>query len=121
MELIQSVITEYKKIYGNENVFPTQQHLDESQVCIRAHHEGKGETYETLHLRAQLMLRYFKKIAEADTIVFVNEKYGKEYYGVGTLIELGYAFAHGKRILFYHTPTNANIQSLHMCHAYGAY
>jgi len=40
---------------GTENVFPSDQHLAESSVCIEAHHGGKGETSETIKLRSELI------------------------------------------------------------------
>jgi nucleoside 2-deoxyribosyltransferase len=58
------------------------------------------------------MARYFEHIDGAELVVFVNEKNGKEHYGIGTMIELGYAFASGKELSFTKEPTNANILSL---------
>jgi len=57
---------------------------------------------------------YFDQIDGADLVVIVNEKKGKEYYGIGTTIELGYAFAKGKRIRFTRRPMESNIVSLLM-------
>jgi nucleoside 2-deoxyribosyltransferase len=105
-------LTWYQQQYGKENVFPTIQHLRDSESCINAHHKGQGETDQTLELRSQLMRRYFDRIGEADLVVIVNEKHGKEHYGTGTTIEIGYAFAKGKQIKFTRTPTNANVLSL---------
>ena len=107
-----NVLRNVRSKYGAENVFPTDEHLRESQVCIEAHHLGKGETSETLELRAKLMERYFQEITKAGLVVIVNEKNGMEHYGVGTTIELGYAFAKKRRVEFTKPPTNANILSL---------
>jgi len=111
LKRFMEVLGQYKYRYGKRNVFPTQQHLRRSKVCIEAHHGGKGETEETLALRSELMKTYFKKIDRADLTVIVNEKMGKEYYGVGTTIELGYAYAKGKKIRFTKEPMNSNTRS----------
>jgi len=112
LDRFRDVLEQYKYRYGKQNVFPTRRHLRRSEVCIEAHHGGKGETEETLALRSELMKTYFKKIDQADLIVVVNEKMGKEYYGVGTMIELGYAYAKGKKIRFTTGPMDSNALSL---------
>lgn len=106
------VLDHERSVHGESNVFPSDQHLKDSATCIEAHHGGKGETSETIKLRSELMDRYFEHIDGADLVVFVNEKNGQEHYGVGTMIELGYAFARRKEVLFTKEPTNANITSL---------
>jgi nucleoside 2-deoxyribosyltransferase len=55
---------------------------------------------------------YFDHIDDAEVVVILNEKGGREYYGIGTTIELGYALARNKRIAFTRHATNPNILSL---------
>jgi nucleoside 2-deoxyribosyltransferase len=55
------------------------------------------------------MINYFKQIDEADIVIIKNEKNGEEYCGVGTTLELGYAFAKGKMVLLTKRPTNPNL------------
>lgn len=117
MRRFNEVLKHLRGKYGEQNVFPNVDHLERSRPCIEAHHEGKGETTETVKIRSELMKAYFNQIDKADLIVIVNEKKGREYYGVGTTIELGYAFAKDKRIYFTMKPTNPNILSLLMTKA----
>lgn len=112
MKHFNEVLKHFRGKYGEQNVFPDADHLERSRPCIEAHHEGKCETAETVKIRSELMKMYFSQIDKADLIVIVNEKKGREYYGVGTTIELGYAFAKDKRIHFTMKPTNPNILSL---------
>lgn len=112
MRCFLEVLEYYKQRHGEENVFPNKEHLERSRPCIEAHHGHKGETAETLTTRSRLMETYFEQIDHADLIVIINEKKGEEYYGVGTTVELGYAFAKGKKIHFTRKPTNHNISSL---------
>jgi nucleoside 2-deoxyribosyltransferase len=114
MKHFLEVLERLKREHGEQNVFPTREHLKRSEPCIEAHHRQKGETDETLAIRSELMRTYFDQIDRANLVEIVNEKNGKEHYGVGTTIELGYAFAKGKRIQFTRKPTNANILSLEM-------
>jgi nucleoside 2-deoxyribosyltransferase len=55
---------------------------------------------------------YFDHIDRAEVVVIMNEKGGREYYGTGTTIELGYALARHKKIAFTRRPTDSNILSL---------
>jgi len=112
MECFLEVLEHYRQRYGGQNVFPNNEHLELSRPCIEAHHGQKGETEDTTITRSRLMKAYFEQIDHADLIVVMNEKNGEEYYGVGTTLELGYAFAKGKRIHFTRKPTNPNILSL---------
>ena len=107
-------LRQLKETYSSDNVFPTKDHLKESKSCIEAHHGGKGETAETLTRRSELMMEYFRRIDDADLVVILNEKEGKEYYGVGTMIELGYAVAKKKKIVFVRKPSDSNILSLQL-------
>lgn len=112
MECFLDVLEHYRQRYGEQNVFPSNEHLEHSRPCIEAHHGQKGETEGTIVTRSKLMKVYFEQINHADLVVIINEKNGEEYYGVGTTLELGYAFAKGKRIHFTRKPTNPNILSL---------
>lgn len=112
MDRFMQVLDYERRIHGDSAVFPTDKHLRDSETCIEAHHKGKGETPETIKLRSELMQRYFNEIDGADLVVFVNEKNGQEHYGVGTMIELGYAFARCKEVAFTRKPTDANVSSL---------
>lgn len=98
--------------YGISNVFPNKEHMEKSMPCIFAHHIMEKETEDTIATRAKLMESYFINIDTADLVVVHNEKNGDEYYGTGTIIELGYAFARGKKICFTRQPTNSNVLSL---------
>jgi nucleoside 2-deoxyribosyltransferase len=98
--------------YGFSNVFPNKDHMEKSMQCIFAHHVIEKEAENTITTRATLMESYFANIDNADLVVVRNEKNGFEYYGTGTTIELGYAFARGKKICFTKKPTNSNILSL---------
>jgi len=109
------ILKQLKQEYGRENVFPNDDHLKRSIPCIRAHHRHGSETTETIALRSYLMKKYFDHIADAEMVVIMNEKGGREYYGIGTTIELGYALARNKRIAFTRSPTNPNILSLMSC------
>jgi nucleoside 2-deoxyribosyltransferase len=112
MNRFSEILGSLREDYGEQNVFPNAEHLQRSRSCIEAHHEGKGETSETIATRSELMKSYFNHIDLADLVVVMNEKNGEEHYGIGTTIELGYAFAKGKTVRFTREPTNANIQSL---------
>jgi len=94
------------------DVFPTPEHVEESRIPIEAHHKGKGETINSLSIRANLMRRYFQKIKECDILFVMNEKNGKEYIGLGTAFEIGYAYALNKKVVFYHKPTDGNTLSM---------
>jgi len=98
--------------YGTVNVFPDEEHMEKSKPCIFAHHVIDNETENTIVMRSKLMETYFKNIDNADIVIVVNQKNGQEYYGTGTTIELGYAIARRKKILFVRQPTNPNILSL---------
>ncbi len=102
----------FQESYGSANVFPDSEHLEKSKPCIFAHHITKNETEETVTTRAKLMQAYFDNIENADIVIIVNEKNKQEYYGIGTTMELGFALAKGKRIVFTRQPTNSNILSL---------
>jgi len=114
MERFLGLLELLRKEHGEQNVFPTAEHLERSKPCIEAHHEDNRETDETIAIRSELMRTYFDQIDAADLVVIMNEKKGQEYYGVGTTIELGYALAKGRRICFTRAPTNPNIKSLIM-------
>lgn len=112
MSSFLEVLSYYRQMFGESNVFPDKEHLERSRPCIEAHHGHKEETEYTIMTRSTLMESYFKQIDHADLIVVMNEKNGEEHYGVGTTLELGYAFSKGKRIQFTRKPTNPNILSL---------
>lgn len=86
--------------------------MEKSMPCIFAHHVIEKETETTIATRAKLMESYFENIDSADLVVVNNVKNGSEHYGTGTTIELGYAFARGKKICFTRQPTDSNILSL---------
>lgn len=106
----------FQEKYGSTDVFPDREHLEKSRPCIFAHHILKNDTEETVAMRSKLMQIYFDKIEVADLVVIINEKGGHEYYGTGTTMELGYALAKNKKILFTRKPTNSNILSLLKMH-----
>jgi len=106
------VLGHFQAKHGRENVFPNEAHLRQSEPCIRAHHLSYNETEETIAIRSKLMKAYFHHIDHADLVVIRNEKNEKEYYGIGTTVELGYAVAKDKEILFTRKPTDPNILSL---------
>jgi len=114
MKRFLEVLEQCRQKYGEPNVFPNEEHLKRSEPCIEAHHGYKHETGETIAMRSELMKIYFDQIDHADLVVIMNEKKGKEYYGIGTTVELGYAFAKSKRICFTRKPMNPNILSLLM-------
>lgn len=97
---------------GYEVIFPTEKHFIDSKPCIEAHHEDKGETSDTIALRAKYMKLYFDKIRECDILWVANMKHGKEHLGIGTAMEIGFAYALGKRIYFVEEPTDANVLSM---------
>jgi nucleoside 2-deoxyribosyltransferase len=101
-----------QKNYGSENVFPDEDHLEKAKPSIFAHHITIKESEETIDVRSKLMLAYFDRIDKADLVIIMNEKSGREYYGVGTMMELGYALAKSKKICLTKQPTNPNILSL---------
>lgn len=112
MKRFTELLEVFRQEYGEQNVFPNAKHLERSKPCVQAHHENMGETSGTIATRSELMKNYFDEICHADLVVIMNEKKGEEHYGTGTTIELGYAFAKGKKIHFTRKPTNANILSL---------
>jgi nucleoside 2-deoxyribosyltransferase len=105
-------LKQLRQEYGQENVFPNDKHLKRSSSRIKAHHKHGSETSETIALRSKLMKMYFGHIDDAEVVVIMNEKRGREYYRIGTTIELGYALARNKRVAFTRHPTNSNILSL---------
>jgi len=112
MRRFLEVLKGYRQKYGEQNVFPNEEHLQRSRPCIEAHHGCSAETSETIKTRSKLMRAYFDQIERADLVVIMNEKKEEEYYGAGTTIELGYAFARGKNICFTRKPTDPNVLSL---------
>lgn len=106
------VLKYVRRNFGLTNVFPDDEHLKKAEPSIMAHHVTKKETEETISARSKLMLVYFEQIDKADIIIIVNEKEGQEYYGTGTMMELGYALAKSKNIFLTKPPTNPNILSL---------
>jgi len=112
LQSFRRILKQLRQDYGQGNVFPNDEHLKRSSPCIRAHHGRERETPETIALRSELMKAYFDHIDHAELVVIVNEKKGREYYGIGTMIELGYALAAHKRIAFTRRPRNSNIRSL---------
>ncbi len=112
LEGFLEVLAACQEKYGLSNVFPNKEHMEKSMPCIFAHHVIERETEVSIATRAKLMESYFVNIDTADLVVVHNEKNGNEYYGTGTTVELGYAFAKGKKICFTRQPTNSNILSL---------
>jgi len=112
LEGFMKVMHAYQEKFGISNVFPSKEHMEKSMPCIFAHHILEKETETTIETRARLMESYFQNIDAADVVVVLNEKNGEEHYGTGTTIELGYAFAKGKKIYFTRQPTDSNILSL---------
>lgn len=106
------ILHECQEKYGPSNVFPNKEHMESSMPCIFAHHVAEKETEATIETRSRLMRHYFDQIDSADLVIILNEKNGCEHYGVGTTMELGYAYAKGKKICFARQPTNSNILSL---------
>jgi len=106
------VLRTIRNEFGARNVFPSDEHIKKSQICIEAHHKGLTENELIRSTRSQLVGEYLTQISQADLVVIRNEKYGKEYYGIGTTIELGYALAKKKKIRFIRKPTNPNIVSI---------
>ena len=116
LQSFRRILKQLVREYGQENVFPNDEHLKRSSPCIEAHHRHAIETSETIALRSELMKTYFDHIDNAEVVVIMNEKKGTEYYGIGTTIELGYALARNKRIAFTRRPSNSNILSLMLSH-----
>ena len=112
LDYFLQILRSFQEKYGTSNVFPNKDHIERSKPCIYAHHVLKEETDETLIIRARLMQKYFAAIDDSDLVIVINEKAGQEHYGVGTIIEMGYAHARGKKIFFTREPTNSNILSL---------
>lgn len=115
MEGFLDILEHFRRKFGSQNIFPDREHLRQSKPCIKAHHESWNESEVTIMLRAKLMKSYFTHIDNADLVVIRNEKNGKEYYGTGTTVELGYALARGKKVHFTRKPTDSNILSLLSC------
>ena len=116
LEYFEHILRIFQEKYGKANVFPDDKHLERSRPCIYTHHVAKQETSETIIIRARLMQRYFDAIDDSNLVIVINEKSGQEYYGVGTTLEVGYAHAKRKKLLFTREPTNANILSLIEAH-----
>lgn len=112
LEGFLKVLENLRKKYGASNVFPDKEHMEKSMPCIFAHHVIDRETDETITARSRLMESYFNHIDSADLVVILNEKNGIEHYGVGTMVELGYSFARGKKVSFTKQPKDSNVLSL---------
>jgi hypothetical protein len=98
---------------GDLDVYPTQEHIDNSMPLIKIHHNGEGqETEQTYELRHKMMTLYFKAIEESKMVIIYNLKDGLEHIGSGALMELGYAHALEKDIWFLVKPTDDNVLSM---------
>ena len=106
------VLNLVRNTYGAGNVFPDEEHLRKAMPSIISHHVTRTESEETILDRSKLMLVYFMNIDLAEVVVVINEKCGQEYYGAGTMMELGYAIAKSKTVYLTRQPTNPNMLSL---------
>lgn len=97
---------------GHEVTQPTVEHINASIACAEADSGGGGDTEETIKLRARLMKEYWEFIKECEIVYVANLKFGEEYIGIGTAIDVGYAHALGKKIVFFKEPTNSNMKSM---------
>ena len=73
---------------------------------------GKLEDERVLALKRIHMDVYFNAIKQANLIHVYNVKNGKEYYGINTLLEIGYALACGKLLSSKIKPTESEFRHL---------
>lgn len=97
---------------GDEVIYPTPAHIVASRVCIEADHGGRGDTEVTVKQRAKMMNNFFNKIKECDALYMKNLKHEVEHIGLGAAMEIGFAYALGKIILFHEEPTDASTKSM---------
>lgn len=116
--LINKVIEQLKE--EGYDVFPSEEWFEFCKYAIHMTHKRKEEDKRSLYLKYQAQRIYAHNVMGADLIYFVNEKNGKEYYGVGSTIELGIALvnyldlefeAERPKIRFHRPPTDPNIRA----------
>lgn len=76
-------------------IMPTREWLDRMDKlmgsCSGDFTDSVKLAYKRVHMET-----YFRMIRQADFIYVYNQKEGKEYYGLNTSIEIGYAHCLGK-------------------------
>ena len=109
---------------GHE-VYPSVIHIEQSKQIIMSQHIEKRDSYSELgtvsELRATMMKKYFKKIRECDVVHIYNRKFGKEHIGLGAAMEIGYAYALGKKVEFVIKPSDGNVASMKLLIDRGEY
>ena len=97
-----------RKKYGEAYLItPTEDHLKRINETVR-NVDAPIPNKE----RLALILEHFSYIREAEEVWILNEKFTdcwREYVGIGTALDIGYALALDKRIKWLHRPTDPNL------------
>jgi hypothetical protein len=118
-----------KKIYELDVLLPSEQWLERmTRLMGQGGTSGKYDDEMKLRFKRIHIEVYLRAIREADFIhvfnikkiienhnidgVVVVEPVEKEYYGMNTLIEIGYAHAHGKLLTSYLKPSEPELQKM---------
>ena len=86
------------------DVFPTVDDLRKRLSLILQRHVHDNNSEDLLKIQGERVWEWLSRIAGADLVFFANEKEGKIYLGKGSTIELGFALAYAKTVLFLHRP-----------------
>lgn len=98
---------------GNE-VFPDEQFFDGGKPIILAHHFDKVPLSPTLlKMLAERERIYLREISKCSEVYVMNEKDGEEHIGLATAIEIGFALALGKMIIFEREPSDQHVKIIH--------
>jgi hypothetical protein len=116
-----------KRYYEVEVLLPSQQWMDRmSRLMGQGGTSGKYDDEQKLRFKRIHIEVYLRAIREADFVHVFNikkfleknehdgivEPIEKEYYGMNTLIEIGYAHAHGKLLTSYLKPSEPELQKM---------
>lgn len=85
-------------------VFPTVDDMRKRLPLILERHVRSNPSEDLLKIQGVRVWEWLRKISEANLVFFANEKNDKVYLGKGATIELGFALAYGKTVLFLHRP-----------------
>jgi nucleoside 2-deoxyribosyltransferase len=92
---------------GHDVIFPTEEYLESFDECGRVSLDENNTTK-----RAEREKTYLEHVKECGMLYVYNMKNGKEYIGRSTAMEIGYALALNKRIIFHTKPNDPIFLSL---------
>lgn len=112
-----SKFREIKKKFPEYTFFPTEEHLEKITETVRLV-DAPIPNQE----RLALILEHLTYLREADEVWVLNEKWiskegetggcWREYVGIGTALDIGYALAMNKKIKWFNRPTDPNLIAL---------